>query len=493
MAQLEVNIGNPDRPRLMVFHFATIRTQEFSCEPVMDTLTGLHWECNKLTLDIVGVVSEVTIATGKNIPTDIQTKKADRQGLNQVGDTMPLTAYNISQLLQQPRRAITYKVGDVTILDVPRPKGGFLNGFLLRMECDARGGPFVERASFTGISGDKSAILSLRVVAYDATPNQILLSNAWSARSAIDAHGYTTRVIRGRAAFRKDALLEQGLEADDMRKHLLVPTPQGMRRVGIDVQLAANGYEVEYIAVDREVTWGTGENSPIVEVSGSVTSGIAMPARNLKEAVGGLFGFVGNAVNNPFGWPQDLWNKLMPVQSSVGRARAVGRKGTPRNALSAAAILFVLDRFTPLIRGLKLPFFQALPAQVVAAVPAAVITSTHITHGHGTDEAPWAEASLELMGLNNGVAMAALMGNNPQLILKLDEQIDNGNAAGNVIAGIDLQGARLPRGDNTRGTQQVRLIAQALAPPVSQALPAAANLPGTPPNTQADGDVPAVS
>lgn len=472
MASLTVDLGNND---VLIFHFATIRTASYEVTPVNDTLSGQHFEGVKVTLDIVGLVSEVTIATNKPNPNVVgAVGKTRRTDPNNNGDRLPFTMVNIRDALMHPRRRIIYEVGGEVVLDLPRPDAAGDPAV-----CDARGGPFPERASFTGITGDKLAVLSYRVTGYDIRNDQILLSNAWSITNTVDANGYETRTVQGRACFRRDALESNRLSADDMRRHLAVPTPAGMRRMGVHVHAAANGHEVEYSFHDRQVSLGLGENSRVVSVTGSVTSGVVSPIRNIADALGMPEKIFNQAVDNPFGMPGFLWRGLVPVSTNVAVFRATGQKGVNRRLLSATAISFALDRFSPLALG------QAIPFAAVAAPPLAksTIVSIHVTHNADTDAPPWAEVRLEIMGLNLAV-LTAIFTDEPEAIMKLDEQIGG-------VASILQAAPTLPAGGNTRGSTLARLVTQALEAPTPQNVPTQANLPASPRPNVGAGDVPA--
>lgn len=460
MAQLTIDISDPvagGAVKTLVFHFATVRTQEYVVEPVLDE-SGVHHQCVRVTFDIVGVVNAVTIATNK----------ADVAGVGKAaaGDRLPVSMYNLRDLLMHPRRHITYSVGGVTVLELPRKRVGGKGQGDGRFDSDLKGGPFPQRASFTQISGDKSAVLSYRVVAYDTYNSQILLSNSWALTSDIDRHGYTTRTINGSATFRLDTLTAAGLEADDFRHLLLVPTPQDMRRVGVQVTESSAGDRVDYTVVDREVTVGLGKNSPAVEVTGGITSNVMYPIKDFKGLGGAVLKvFKDTFSGNPFAFSELALNQGVPNNANVGQARATGRKGSDRAVLSQIARDFLVDRFAKLLERRH------------------YTVGLSVTHNCDTENAPFAEVRWELMVLSPGLIFE-ITGNKLDNVFNLANDFKEPNA---LVANFAPE---LPSSDNTRGTQLSRLVTQALERPTGADAPLAPNLPAPPPDDTFAKDAP---
>lgn len=476
MAQLEIGIGDN---KALVFHFATIRTQEYTVEPVYDS-TGLHFECSRITLDIVGLVNAVTIATNKPNPIRVGAQgKVERTDPPNNGDSLPFSMYYMRDMLMQPRRSVSFVVDDTVILDLPRLVAN------QRLSCDARGGPLPQRATFTQITGDKTAMLSYRVVCHDTYQAQALLSNTWSISSDIDRHGFTTRTVSGRAAFRHDVMLANNLVPDDFRKDLMLPVPAGMRRVGVSVTPDANGFECSYTVVDREVHVGLGAASPTLEVNGSVTASISYPIRDLKGMIGGVVNFGNQVIKgawdfNPFVPAQALFNSAVPTNSNVGVARATGRKNASRALLAQTAAAFLLDRFSPLlIGGAGAGVGGVIPgfiAGAFGAIPRGVVVSVTCTTNIDTDNNPYAEMRMEVLGLGLDVVKKIIVEDAAGLLnLKTDYE---------GLATQAMSSPALPASRGTRGSVMVRLLTQALeAPPddVNQFNP---NLPGSVPASQ---------
>lgn len=495
MAQLVVDLGNAAVRKPLVFHFATVRTQSYTCEPVLDA-SGQHYEATKITLRVCGLVNAVTIATNKLLPNQVGGQKANRTDPPVgAGDSLPFTMFNVRDALMHPRRPVTFQVADTRVFDLPRPlQPNFPDG--PRMPSDLRGGPYPQRAVWTNIAGEKTAILDYEVVGYDSYNEQVLLTHSWSVQHSIDRHGLTTRTVQGRATFRMDVLDSQDVVPDDFRKAIFHAVPDGFRRVGVYVDQASDSRTYDYTVVDREVVLGLGENSPLYEITGSVTGGVIHPLRDPK-AIGNAIQRFGraavNVMDDPFGPIGELWANAVPTSVSTGVARAIGRKGVSRRTLSMAAMSFILDRFSPMFNaggggiGIGLGGAAGGAAGGIKFTEGRVV-SIHVTHNVDTDGNPWAECRLELLGLNVN-AIQAIMQNDPEKLMKLDEEIKplQGNL---VVASGQRDGPALPNGGGTRGTAtMIRMLTQALQAPTGQQVQTDANLPGDPPENRRARDI----
>lgn len=527
MARLTIDMGEGAE---MVFHFATVRTQEFTVEPVMDP-SGVHYECSKITLDVVAVVNAVTFATNKRDPKGV--------GLLAGGDRMPLTLRNVRDALMHPRRKITFGMGDDAVIQLPGLTG---NGPAI---CDARCGPFPVRASFTPVTGDKSAVLSYRVICYDNYASQYALSHGWSLSSSIDRYGWTTRTITGRVCFRRDLLHAINAVPDDFRAALFVPTPGRMRRVGVDVVQHGNGYEYEYTVTDRQVEVGLGAASPALEVTGSVTSAVTAPVKTLKQFAGVISDIATHGYNFEFaGLAKTVVGNSVPVNTNVGVCRAVGRPGSDRRYLSALAQGFLLDRFGRLLKGWEPEpngplvrfrdqnkaaidraeqaarlagqfrdgvnalanrlgvlgvgvFGLQLAANIVGQaadareafrqLPGGAIVHLACTHSISSDENPWAEVRMEVMGYSQG-SIDRTLAFDPNAMLNLDSQYDAMNQQLAKIpmkmARFDVDAPQLAADNNSRGDILTALLTQALSPPTPLAKPQTPSVPQTPPDNR---------
>jgi hypothetical protein len=427
------------------FHFATMRTGEYTFEPVLDR-SGRHYECTRVTLDIVAVVNRVAVATNKFSPRAL--------GPGAAGDRLPFTLANVRDFIVRPRLRVTYEVDGVAVLDLPRE---LADG--TRTNSDCKGGPTPQRATFTKISGDQTAILSYRVVCHDTYAEQFLMTNSWSLSCDINDYGMTTRVVRGQATFRKDLLDAFSLGPDDFRKHLIVPIGEGMRRVGVTVDENAAGDEIDYTVVDREVVTGLGSRNLAVEVNGSVTAGVDMALKDPKEIAGVIGNFmqgVGAGALAAIG----LIGKAVPGVKLIGTARVIGRKGVNRQGLANMAVAWISDRFAPAVKNVHL------------------ITSLYVTHNVDTDHSPFAECRMEIMPLTMDLVHAVLSKRADVFFVSTSATYQ---ILGDTFSGT-TPGPNLPASENTRGTWLGQMVTQALGGPT-------ASLPTSPPAASDATDV----
>lgn len=458
----------------LIFHFATVRTEEFSVTPVMDP-SGKHFECSRIDLSIVAVVADVAAATGKRRPAAV--------GAGFEGDRLPYSMNRLVPFLTTPRRHVKYVVGGVTILDLPQ-----LDRNGRRLSCDPKGGPFCRTAKFAQIAGDQSAVLTYAVTCYDSRSPNYVLSHAWDVQSSLDEHGYTTRVTAGTARFRKDFLdarrvggdvNEQTLQPDFFRKALFPVCPSDMRRVHVEVTQPRSADEVSYVVVDKEVTFGLGRDDDCVKVDGTVTAYSSYAIKSTKSAAGlgvsvGLDALAQNA--------DDILKKVLdaaiPQSTAVGVVRAYGRKGADRKRLAHVAKAFVLDRFWPVLKqanafgqdpNSKLPQWSA-------------ISGVAVSHSVHSEEAPWAEVRLDLFLTNPYVLDFTRQGINTggpifDTLFNLSDEY-GWDRGGKLASPTTLSGPHLPAAGNTRGTWIARLVSQALR---TAAQADAHNLPDVPP------------
>ncbi len=426
----------------LICGFSSIRTQSYRSEPVYDS-SGKRYVCDRISLDVIGLLNSAVVATNKPLPRGV--------GADNLGDALPNTMFEISDYLMRPRRAVTFAVGGVTILDVPRP-----NRDGTRLSCDAQGGPLPARAVVTNFAGEKTAILSYSVVCHDSRAKNILLSHAYDVRSSIDQNGYTTRVVRGEAHFRKDFLdgITIGgstLQPDDFRQALALAVPSGMRRVGVEVDEPSAGDVLHYTIVDREVTFGIGLGDDVVDVDGSVTGGWDVPLKTPKDFL--KLGFdlgAGVLKTDVVGNLGRIISAVVPSNRTYGSVRVTGRKGVPQRKLANVGVAFLIDRFSPLL------------------ATTSWIPHYFVTHGVTASKPPWCEIRMEITGTDPTNVISALDGSG-MFNLSADY-----NSDGRLIAGPGVSAAALPGGGGTRGTWLKRMVLQALEPPTQ-------DLPSVPP------------
>lgn len=436
----------------MIFDYSDVRTTEYSVEEQPDDSTYHHSHV-KVTLEVVGVVNARFVASNK-------------AGEPLTGDVLSFSLANLRDWMLVPRQYFRFEVGGKIVLESPILIGGG-PGIGTRALSDARGGPFAQRATFTPIIGSKSAVLHYKVVTYQSYGQVLLLSNVWSQTAETGTDGMTTRTTRGRAVFRKDFLDRFDGVADDYRKWLIVPCPDGSRRVDFSVTQDESGSIVDYGVVDREITFGLGAGNPVVEVTGSCSAGVDFPIKDLKTAialgpplvgalaVGGTLGAIGGpagmVVGAAIASSMTLWGSVVPTCRFVATARAIGRKDCNRLALQTAAIGFCMDRLK----------YAYNPRDGIG-----MCVSSWVTFNVDTDHSPHCDVKIEVMGISANIVKDIFrVARNPEA---LGMHLNRANfvVVDGKTYGPNDSGPAMPNQGNTRGTWTTRLVAQALAEPV---------------------------
>lgn len=439
MAQLQVDD--------LIFHFACVRTESLTVTPVRDP-SDRFVECVKTSLEIVAVVNKVCLATNKLNPKGV--------GVGNEGDSLPAALRNISDYLMRQRRTITYTVGGVTVLDVPRKRQDGVRFF-----SDVKGGPFPQAARFTNFAGEKTAVLHFHVDVYDQLdPDGVFLSHNWDSTAAIDATGYTTRTIRGRLAFRRDVLDRVILNGNDdarlppdfFRNTATPPISQGMRRVGVTVNQPATGDELIYVVIDREVDFGIGQDNGASRITGSVHTGVDLPVKNLKESLqhGGAIAKKGLALDIE-GLIELGLHLSIPVNFNRGQFRVEGKKGSNKRTLGQLAAALLVDRFTPL-------FQQGNGGGVVRGLS--------LSHYFDSDGNPAVEVTMEFYGVEP-TGPSKQLNNDVVFRSSNDFLADNGG----VFMGPNFSAPRLTGGSDNRGTWLRAMLTQRLLRPTERVTP----------------------
>lgn len=428
------------------FGFASFHLNELTFEPETDQ-TGIDIECTKVTLDLHGVVNAVAIAANKA-----------QEGIpGSVGNALPDTVIGLRDYLVIPRKVIIFEIAGVTIFESHEDG----------MESDVRGGPFPARASFSQVVGDKTALLQFRVVTYLTYCNKYLLSNRWTQRSTVGSDGMTTRTTVGRAAFRKDFLDFEGLQADDFRKWLIIPCPNDMRRVYVDVQQESDGAAVTYNVTEQEVNYGTGADRGILKVSGTATGGCESEIKTGNQMINKMASMAMNVLTlSPKALIADF-NSFIPNSKFAAIARVDGRKGVKQDMLARVAVDVCLDRLANVYN----------PQNGLGFV-----SKLFVTNSHGSEEAPWSQCQIEVYGISLNILLNTVQFT-PDNLINASLSIKINSLDGGPLFNKNIEAARLPNSDNTRGSQLTALISQVLN---SGALPCA--LPGNPPADSAAQD-----
>ncbi len=427
------------------FGIATIRTQEYNLEPVMDP-TGKDLECVKITLSVLAIVNAVAFATHKKVEGSV--------GLAGAGDKLPDTMWNVRDYLMTPRRRIFFEVDGVVVLATPlRYNDG------TRLTCDVKGGPFPQAARWTDNVGDKTMLLYFSVVTYQCYDERFMLSNRWRQTCSIGLDGYTTRTTTGRLCVRKDYCDLEGFMADDFRNLVVPKPPPQCRRVGIEVSQNEDGTEITYTATDREVTYGLGDFAQVLRIEGTVTSGADYPIKdakqfieNLQESIvaQGISAINTRGVSLAVTVPRWFWQNAVPNTKALGIVRCYGLRNANRYAMYNICLAIILDRLAPLFasRG--------------------TFVSSYVTGNVDSDQAPWVEARAEFLGLSLQIIRFMIQGDISKSI-NFDPSF--GNKLGQLVDGTTNGPSAAPVSRFTRGTYLTRMVAQRLATPAQSVQP----------------------
>ncbi len=438
------------------FRFTWLQTSHFTVTPETDP-SGADVECVRIDLEVSGVVQAAALASP-------------------AGASLPSTITNIRDSLMTPRQAVIFRVGDQIVLNSPLTVGPLP---ALPLPSDVKVGPIVDDARYTPFIGDKTAFLYVRLHTWVSYANCFCTSLRWSITANIDDLGMTTRIIDGRASFRKDALLQATVPAaasgilglrplptnafpDDFRSLIVPPCGLRMRREGMHVIQNSEGTEVKFSCQDKEVRLGTGALSPVLRIECLPSVGIASSIKDVKSAVEAAWaaiksipekGIIGAGLSS-------IWSAL-PTAKASGICRVWGRVNTDLPSLIRVAVAVLLDRFAPARMGL------------------AACCSAWITTNSDTENGPWVETRMEFVGLNAAFLEAIFLGD-PSTMLNTGVDIryppPDGGGFGGLLASSALTAAQLPFSNNTRGTWTGRLVCQQLL--------ASASPPPAPPDNQ---------
>jgi hypothetical protein len=351
-----------------------VLTQSYAFDPVNDpTNTDYLW--TRLSISVVSVVHSLWTATGK---TPGGLVAGGNMGVP--GDRMGVSLAKLPQILSQHRQTLLFRVGDDLVVESPPrlPDG-------TQLPCDCDNGPIVKGVKVLRVIGDTSAVVSFTVETYLNSCDKFVLSNRWGVHTSVDDCGYTTRTVRGRAIIRSDFANLYDLTADDFRQFLFVPADAPLRRVSVDVDLSEDGNTLDYTVVDKEVSWGLGENSPAVRVEGMASAGGHIDIPSLKEVVKKVpslasepaLAFMTGGASLFRNVPEAL-NTVIPEGRCSAIVRVFGRKGADGKYLANVALHTGMAKFS---------------ANWLAK--RAIIVGLHVTQSIGTEDEPWVELRLE--------------------------------------------------------------------------------------------------
>lgn len=160
------------------------------------------------------------------------------------GETTPTEVMaRVRHMLLQPRKALTYKVGDKTLIEVKAQPGSDL-------ALDANNGPKPTACDITQVTESTFRVVWSCEVALadcDAGKGQKFASNRWEQAHDIDEKGYSTRTTTGTVWVRSD----MRVNPDQLRGITAPPLPDNFRRRA-SYQLQKDGLALRYTYTDVE-------------------------------------------------------------------------------------------------------------------------------------------------------------------------------------------------------------------------------------------------
>lgn len=209
---------------------------QYDRTPTYDGPNYLHTVHTMTVCGIYSVRSTCYAQSGTEVP------KAD---IDRVAGT---TDKAIRHYLSQARRQLIYRAGRVEVLRCPD------DGSV----CDAANGPFPEVHSVKpyGGPGTFQVVMTVRCHVNESrlftSTIPVMLSHLWDMTHDIDQDYFTTRTIRGHAAFRRDRLELLSYRPDDFRAYLFHPVPAGWKREDVQVVVDEDNLTAHYQVMDRE-------------------------------------------------------------------------------------------------------------------------------------------------------------------------------------------------------------------------------------------------
>lgn len=260
-----------------------------------------------------------------------------------------ITDVALRRYLMEPRRVLTYSVGDNIVLQTPLQQADKVQFNLpgtspnVAFKADATTGPTPRYCRVTRVSGRKTFQVSYVIEAavvedelFTASPS-VMLSHTWAVSSNLDENFYETRVIRGTATFRVDLLLARGNVPDDFRAYLSQPIENGFKRDSVDVDILEDGTGVRYTVVDRRKALSVVADSSVSRVEATMASNVYKPS-NAIAAMGGIIPLV--SAGGYLQIAQVVGNIIAAAVPRMGieiTARVWGKPNANKTTLSAVA------------------------------------------------------------------------------------------------------------------------------------------------------------
>lgn len=261
--------------------------------------SGVDYLYNHITIGVQAVLNPLATVGNHYTQTPFQ---PGPNGLA-IGEQALETVRDIQALIMQPRQLLTVYLGGQLVLQSPLPRNMPAKQLDRKLyECDAKGGPKPLAFRVIAIHGTgKTLICAFEIETFvnlfndTSAQTPTMLSNRWTMEQDIDELHYTTRTIRGTAVFRKDYLISQRFNRatnltvetfpDDFRYYINHPIPANFQRQSVRVSQSADGTQLYYTIVDREMPGNLGIGSKVVRMAGTYTCGTSWQ---------NLFGIISN-------------------------------------------------------------------------------------------------------------------------------------------------------------------------------------------------------
>lgn len=310
-----------------------VEFQDYHREPIWDGPTYLYSRHRFQCLAIYNPA-----ATSYHLPTALAQPTAAN------GFRGPLTDTAIRHHLMQARRELTYRVGNVTVLDSP---GFNIDGN--RFPVDAYNGPTPLAVDVVRVHGTKTFAVSFAVETFvnecylfrDNPP--ALVSHRWRRTEDIDQDYFTTITTSGRAMFRTDLLFAIGAVPDDFRVYLLHPVPDGFKRVQVHANATEDGAVLEYVCIDRMLPMKhsiTGVSR--IEATHAVQTTAANFDKTIKELI--MSPFTGGSFEGMLRAAGSAIVCNLPMTNVIVDAKVWGQPHSSRKDLESTAIGIILNR-----------------------------------------------------------------------------------------------------------------------------------------------------
>jgi hypothetical protein len=347
---------------------ALMRLEEFKSEPVYDSIAGVDYLYNHVTLT-ARCIFNPQVGPTATVPNPVPNLgpfilPPGANGFT-IGDRIGVSLAAVRSILAIPRQQLIVTIGSDVVVRSPQYS---TNG--VPAKCDAKNGPLPTGAPIVlEVQGTKSAVVLFRIETWiggqyqDGSDENCVLSNRWEVSSEVDDVWLTRLTTHGVMHLRTDILqsFETPPSADIFRTSCLPPVPSGFFRERIHIRESADNSTLEWWCIDQERMLNLGSNCPAMTVEGQCTTGSELPFKTVGEFVR-LIGQVPSAVSGATIIGAEMGGPIgaafgaaigaavaslsfMPSVRAEFQIRCKGNKQSNRYALAALALSIAMDRF----------------------------------------------------------------------------------------------------------------------------------------------------